>query len=123
MPDTPKKDARKPTPQRATPGFHGKPGRSGPAKENHNAMRHGLKAGKLPKDAKYIETRLNLFRRNLEDALIAAYGKIDIPSAAYIQTAIRWERHAALAQRWLTETVRHIEARAALILLQGNRPR
>ncbi len=67
-------------------------------------IRHGLRAGSLPKDARYIEVRLNLFRRHLEDAVLAAKGGVvDIPSAAYIQTAVRWERHASLAHRWLTK--------------------
>lgn len=73
---------------------------------NRNArgnIRHGLKAGSLPKDARYIEVRLNQFRRNLEDAVIAAKGEVSLADAAAIQTACRWERHACLAQRWLTK--------------------
>ena len=88
-------------PRKKNPG--GKPGRSGPPKGNSNNLRHGLKAGKLPKDAKYIETRLNIFRRNLEDAVMAVKNEITLHDAAAIQTCIRWERHAALAQRWLTK--------------------
>ena len=84
-------------------GFVGKASRSGPPKGNANNMRHGLKAGKLPPDAKYIEIRLNIVRRNLEQAVIDAKGAISLPDAAAIQTCIRWERHAALAQRWLTK--------------------
>lgn len=84
-------------------GFVGKTGRSGPPKGNANNLRHGLKAGKLPADAKYIEIRLNIVRRNLEQTVIAAKGEISLPDAAAIQTCIRWERHAALAQRWLTK--------------------
>lgn len=89
--------------------FCGKPGRSGPPKNNRNALRHGLKAGQLPADAKYIEVRLNLIRRNLEDAVLESKGKITIADAGYIQTAIRWERHAALAQRWLTKQYRKLK--------------
>ena len=81
--------------------FCGKKGRSGPPKDNRNAMRHGLKAGKLPADAKYIETRLNLFRRNLEDAVIESKGAVSITDASAINTAVKWERHGCLAQRWL----------------------
>jgi hypothetical protein len=65
--------------------------------------RHGLKAGRLPKDARYIEVRMNIFRRELESAVVAAKGEICLSDAAYVQTAMRWERHAALAQRWLTK--------------------
>lgn len=68
-----------------------------------NANRHGLKAGKLPKDAKYIEVRLNIFRRELEAAVLSAKDEINIADAASVQTCIRWERHAMLAQRWLTK--------------------
>lgn len=77
--------------------------KAGAPKKNRNAMRHGLKSGQLPKDAKYIENRLNTIRRNLEDAVLECKGKISIADAGYIQTAIRWERHAALAHRWLTK--------------------
>ena len=66
-------------------------------------LRHGLRAGSLPADAKFIENRLNSFRRQLEDAVLAVKGEVSIPDAACIQTAIRWERHACLAQRWLTK--------------------
>lgn len=81
--------------------FCGKKGRSGPPKDNRNAMRHGLKAGKLPKGAAYIEVRLNTFRRILEDEVIDAKGEVSLGDAAAIQTCLRWERHAMLAQRWL----------------------
>lgn len=70
---------------------------------NRNNLRHGLKAGQLPADAKYIEHRMNHFRRQLEGMVLDAKGEVSLPDAAYIQTAIRWERHAALAQRWLTK--------------------
>lgn len=83
--------------------FCGKKGRSGPRRDNANAMRHGLKAGKLPKDAKYIEVRLNQFRRTLEQAVLNVRGEVSLPDAACIQTCIRWERHACLAQRWLVK--------------------
>lgn len=85
------------------PRFCGKKGRSGPPEGNRNAMRHGLKAGQLPKDAKYIEHRLNAFRRQLEDVVIANRGEVSLTDAAAIQTCLRWERHAYLAQRWLVK--------------------
>lgn len=81
--------------------FCGKKGRSGPPRENRNAMRHGLLAGKMPADCKYIECRLNKFRRTLEDAIIETKGEVNILDAAAIQTALKWERHGALALRWL----------------------
>lgn len=84
-----------------SPQFCGKKGRSGPAKGNRNAMRHGLRAGKLPKDAKYIEYQVNILRRQVEDAVLAAKGEVSLMDAANIQTACKWERHGALALRWL----------------------
>lgn len=87
MSETPKNDSRK---RGAQPG-------------NRNNLRHGLKGGQLPKEARYIEHRMNDFRRQLEGAVIASKGEISLPDAAYVQTAMRWERHAALAQRWLTK--------------------
>jgi hypothetical protein len=83
--------------------FCGKPGRSGPPKGNRNSIRHGLKASQLPAGCKYIEIRLNGFRRQLEDAVIEAKREVTMVDAGIIQTAMRWERHAALAQRWLAK--------------------
>ena len=83
--------------------YCGKKGASGAPKTNGNAIRHGLKAGQLPRDCKYIEYRLNAFRRMLEAAVLEARGAVTINDAALIQTCLRWERHAALAQRWLVK--------------------
>jgi len=81
----------------------GKPGRSGAPRENRNALRHGLRAGALPADCKYIEVRLNGFRRQQEDSAMAVRGEVTLQDAANIQTCLRWERHAYLAQRWLNK--------------------
>ncbi len=81
--------------------YCGKKGRSGAPKGSANAMRHGLRAGKLPKDAKYIEWQMNSLRRELEAAVIAVKGEVNLLDAATIQTAVKWERHGALALRWL----------------------
>jgi hypothetical protein len=75
----------------------------GAQKGNSNATRHGLRAGQLPREAKYIEHRMNDFRRQLEAAVIDSKGQVTLQDAAFVQTAMRWERHAALAQRWLTK--------------------
>src|SRR5262249_36101325 len=85
-----------------TPGV-GKKGRSGPPRGNRNGMRHGLAAGQLPADAKYIEYRLNDFRVRLEDAVMEARGEVTIMDAACINTCLKWERHSALALRWLVK--------------------
>ena len=68
---------------------------------NTNAMRHGLKSGKLPVGASYVEKIVNAFRRNLESATLEIKGEIDITDAAHINTAIKWETHGALARYWL----------------------
>jgi hypothetical protein len=76
-------------------------GRPGGQRNNRNCLRHGLRSGKLPDDCEYIEWSLNAIRRRLEDAVLAARGEVGLLDAANIQTCIRWERHSALAQRWL----------------------
>lgn len=68
---------------------------------NRNSMRHGLRAGKLPHDCQHVEIQCNLLRRQLEDAVVTARGEVTLLDAANIQTAIKWERHGALALRWL----------------------
>jgi hypothetical protein len=70
---------------------------------NRSGLRHGLRGGQLPKDAKYIEYRLNDFRLKLEDAVLAQRGEVTLMDAACIQTCLRWERHSALALRWLVK--------------------
>lgn len=93
MPSTPKKDPAKrgSLPRGAPPGNC----------NGHGNIRHGLKAGKLPKDARYIEHQMNALRRNLETAVFEVKGEVNLLDAACIQTAIKWERHGALALRWL----------------------
>ena len=56
----------------------------------------------MPADAKHLENRINKFRRSLEDRVLELRGSITLAEAAIVQTCLRWERHAALAQRWLT---------------------
>ena len=90
--------------------FCGVKGRSGAPKENRNALRHGLKGGNLPKDAKYIQHRLNGFRRQLEDHVLELRGEVSIVEAATIQTILRWERHASLALRWLNKSADSLTA-------------
>jgi len=81
--------------------YCGKAGRSGPPKGNANAIRHGMSGGKLPKDCKYIENRVNALRRQVEAALIEAKGEIGIVDAASINSVLKWERHGLLAAHWL----------------------
>ena len=97
MSKTPTEAPAKVAPKR----FCGVKGRSGAPKQNSNAIRHGLKAGKLPKDAKYIEYQMNALRRTLEETVMQARGCVGLVDAANIQTAVKWERHGALCLRWL----------------------
>ena len=69
---------------------------------NRNATRHGLRAGSLPKGAAYVKRETDALRRILEDAVAAQNGgSVDLFAAALINSAVRWERHAMLCQRWL----------------------
>jgi hypothetical protein len=56
---------------------------------------------KLPKGCEYIENRVNLLRRQMEAAVLAAKGEISIMDAAAINSILRWERHGLLAAHWL----------------------
>ena len=98
MPETPKDE-----PVKAR--FCGKPGRSGAASGNANAMRHGLKAGKLPAGCQYIENRCNALRRGIESTLAESKGQIGIVDAATVNSVLKWERHGLLAQHWLRKEV------------------
>lgn len=68
---------------------------------NRNALRHGMRGGGLPAGADYIRRLTNQMRSNLEDAVIAAKGEVSIIDAGLIVSAMRWERHALVVQRWL----------------------
>lgn len=64
-------------------------------------IRHGLTTGNLPAGCKYIEIRVASFRNNLEQAVLESKGEISITDASCINTALKWERHGLLANRWL----------------------
>lgn len=78
-----------------------------PAK-NRNATRHGLRAASLPKGSSYITRATNELRRAIEDAVATAKGGVNIIDAATIQTIMRHERHAMLAQRWLKKDIENM---------------
>jgi len=73
-------------------------------------MRHGLRAGMLPKGASYIKRDCDILRRLIEEAVIGNHGEVSLFNAAMIQTAIRWERHAMLTQRWLRKEIDSMSA-------------
>jgi hypothetical protein len=73
-------------------------------------MRHGLTAGALPKGCGYVARMVSLFRSDIETAILRSHGLASIEAiglfeAALINTAVRWERHALLCQRWLRREV------------------
>jgi len=90
--------------------YCGKPGRSGPAKDNGNALRHGMRGGKLPEGCQYIEGRVNSLRRQIETALVAVKGEIGIVDAAAINSVLKWERHGLLAAHWLRHEAAKLSA-------------
>lgn len=77
--------------------------KGGAPRGNNNSVRHGLKGGALPRDCKYLENRLNRFRRTIEAEVLRVKGTVSLLDAALIQSCIRWERHACLAHRWLVK--------------------
>jgi hypothetical protein len=73
---------------------------------NGNRISHGrysLRLGALPKGCGHIRRSIASLRRQLEQAIVATRGEIDLPSAALVQTACRHERHAQLAAKWLRD--------------------
>jgi len=83
--------------------------KGGAPRENRNNLRHGLRAGQLPAGCKYIEHRLNKFRRQLEDALLDLKGGVSLQDAASILTVLRWERHGCLASSWLNKQYQELK--------------
>lgn len=49
----------------------------------------------------YVKRITASLRDAVERAVIDAKGEVGLSDAATVQTLIRWERHALLAQRWL----------------------
>ena len=73
----------------------------GAPKNNRNSLRHGLRASRLPGDAKHIEQSTDRLRRELEDAVLARRSEMSLRDAALVQSACRHERRALLLERWL----------------------
>jgi len=55
----------------------------------------------MPTGCGWIATQTNALRRDLEAAILAAKGTVTIYDAALVNSAVKWERHSALAARWL----------------------
>ena len=82
-----------------------------PRAGNRNRTRHGLTAGQLPKGAAYVKRCTDQLRAGLESAVAERNGgEVSLYHAALIQSAIRWERHALLAQRWLRQEAATLNA-------------
>ena len=70
-------------------------------------MRHGLHSSKLPKNAEYIEVQRNVFRRAIEDALIAARGRHPtMTEAGFILAATKAFEHFKKADRYEHEATK-----------------
>ena len=81
---------------------------------NKNAVRHGLTTGSLPKGCAYVMRHTNELRGKLESAVVDLRGEVALYDAANINTAIRWERHALLTQRWLRLEAKSMDATTRL---------
>lgn len=80
-----------------------KPKSEGGQPDNTNAVTHGLKASGVPKGAAWVLTLIAMFRNQIESGVIAIKGSLGPMDDALTQSAVRWERHALLASRWLRE--------------------
>lgn len=82
--------------------------RRGAPQGNTNSVRHGLRSGNLPKGLTWAARRINVFRKVIEDALIAKKGEVNLTDAATINTLVRYERHAILANHWLAKEAENL---------------
>jgi hypothetical protein len=62
-----------------------------------------LTAGRLPPRMSYIRRITREFRTALERAVTDAHGEVSMEHAGIVNTAMRFEVAALLAQRWLSE--------------------
>jgi hypothetical protein len=72
---------------------YGKGSGPGARRGNRNALRHGLHSSKLPAGCGYIEVQRNVFRRKLEDAVMATRGGVTLTDQAYIFAATKAFEH------------------------------
>src|SRR5262245_43036196 len=109
MSETPTNDALN---GRFQPGNTAAVGHGAPKGNSNGAgnLRHGLRAGKLPRKLQYVEHRINAFRRHLEDEVTKSKGNVSITDAAAVNSACKWERHGLLAQHWLRHEAEKLSA-------------
>lgn len=77
-----------------------------PAKQKRGGRaaywRHGLRGTTFPPQLTWMKRTIDVFRREVERAVLVAKGEISLVDAATINTIYRMERHAQLATHWLT---------------------
>jgi hypothetical protein len=66
-------------------------------------LKTGLCAGKLPPGCAYVKRLAAQLQHVLEAEVLDARGEVGVYEAAVIQSAVRWEKHALLSQRWLRQ--------------------
>lgn len=77
------------------------PGSGGAPKGNRNALRHGLRCSTMPDGSRDIEGDLSRFRKEIEDRVLAERGSVSVEDSDVINSAVRAERRARLADRHL----------------------
>ncbi len=71
-----------------------------------NPLKHGLRAaelGTVPRGASYIGRLVKQLRTKLEEKVEETKGEVSLQDSLAINTALRWEKHALLCNRWLAK--------------------
>jgi hypothetical protein len=88
-------------PEPPAPSPAAKPRRGGAPARNQNRTTHSIFGIGLPSGTSHIAGRLNALRRELGRLVEARHGDVSLYHAAVIDGAVKWERLAQLAGRWL----------------------
>lgn len=94
---------------------------------NLNAVKHGqrsrdrfnLVVGMGAKRDRKIIDRLRAFRNRLEKIVVEAHNEVSVLRAALINSATRWEKVAALGDRWLREEAESLDVNDRLNLVKS----
>jgi len=73
-------------------------------KRARNNLKHGLRTvslGSVPAGASYVGRLTMRLRREVENAVVASKGSVDLMDSCHINTAVKWERHSLLCTLWL----------------------
>jgi hypothetical protein len=76
--------------------------RPGGQPANTNAIRHGLRASRLPKGCAWIDSQVEALRRDLLEA-VQQRGPVTLFQSAVIQSLCRHEQRVLLSYRWLRQ--------------------